>query len=424
MAIVGDMRRYSPSPACFLVCLLCCIAHRGALAAEGLAVDTDARQLLELGQLQFSKQEYEQAAQNFQRSLQVIESRSGPLNLALLEPLSGLAKAYSATRQFESTVSTSQRALAIVRRTAGVNDSRQLPVLEELIEAQGNLGLIDEAIPNLRYRERVSEAVHGEASLEHARELTRIGDWYCRLGDFFAARQRHRSAIEIIESISDFASPALIEPLRAVARCCLTELATEGVESSSGVAQGFRGPVFRTGRLDPTSVTFGKHVQELLRFDGEQAIARAAAIADVPDNTTPEVRLEVYLQAGDWFQLRDQPRTAAEYYKRAYDVSLTLPQDVFEQQQWLEPKSILYPLPPIALRNLLQGEVPGARFVDLAFSVRADGRVRSPEVVLREDVGKTMVDETIASLLVSRYRPRLVDGKPTAADDVRFRQRF
>jgi tetratricopeptide (TPR) repeat protein len=419
------MRHYSLSPALCLVCLLACFAHRGAIAAEGVAeARKEQRELIELGQQQLARQQYEQAIQSFQLSLQGIELRSGRVSLELLEPLNGLAQAYSATGQYEAIVANAQRTLAIVRRTAGVNDDRQLPVLEQLIDALSTLGRGEEALPNLRFRERVSVAAYGLDSIEHARELTRIGDWYCRLGDFFAARQRHRNAIAIIEAGTDINSPALIEPLRAVARCCLTELATEGVESSPGVAQGFRGPVLRSGRMDPDSVTFTKHVQDLLRFDGEQAIARAAQLASQSDNATSELRLDVYLQAADWFQLRDQPRTAAEYYKRAYDVSLTLPKHIYEQQEWLNPKPILYALPPIALRNLLQRDGPGDRYVELAFSVRADGKVRSPEVITREDAGKTIVDETISSLMQARYRPRLVDGKPTPADDVRLKQRF
>jgi tetratricopeptide (TPR) repeat protein len=416
------MRRSLQSPALYLVCLLLCLAQRDAWASADPAADS-ARGLIEVAQLQRSKQELDKAAESFSRAVQVIEARSGPLNLELLEPLAGLAETHVASQQFESAASALQRALAIVRRSAGVNDARQLSLLERLVDAQSRLGRIYESLSHLRYRERVSVAVHGVMSLEHARELTQIGDWYCRLGSFFAARQRHRSAIATIERAVDARSPALIEPLRAVARCCLVELATEGVESSPGVSASFRGPVLRSNRLDPESLTFRKHVLDLLRFDGEQAIARAAALAGDLDTSAAELQLQVYLQAADWFQLRDQPRTAAEYYKRAYDVSLTLPKELYEQQQWLQPKPILYAIPDIALRRRLGGEVLAGRFVEVAFSVRADGRVRSPEVVLRE-AGKTMVDETIAALLAARYRPRLVDGKPIAADDVRWRQQF
>ena len=415
------MRHYFFSPALYIVFLLAGLTQRGVAAETELG---QARELVELGQLQFARREYDQAAQSFNRAVQAFETRAGPLSLELLEPLNGLAQAYVATQQFEPTITTMQRALAIVRRSAGINDVRQLQVLDRLVDAQSRLGRIEEAIPNLRYRERVSAAAHGEDSLEHARELTAIGDWYCRLGDFFAARQRHRNAIAIIESSQAPNSPALIEPLRSVARCCLVELATEGVESSPGLAQSFRGPVLRSSRMDPESTTFRKHVQDLLRFDGEQAVVRAAGLAAISDNASAELQLDVLLQAADWFQLRDQPRTASEYYKRAYDISLTLPKEVYDKQEWLQPKPILYPIPPIALRNLLAGDPPGDRYVEIAFSVRADGKVRSPEVVTREEAGKTMVDETINSLLVSRYRPRLVDGKPTPADDVRLKQKF
>jgi hypothetical protein len=264
--------------------------------------------------------------------------------------------------------------------------------------------------------------VHGELSLQHARELTAIGDWYCRLGSFFAARRPHRSAISSIERSLDARSPALIEPLRAVARCCLLELAAEAVESSPGVAASFRGPVVRTSRLDPENLTFRKHVLDLLRFDAEQAIVRAAELASIPDSTPAQLQMEVYLQAADWFVLRDQPRTASQYYQRAHDVSLALPKEVYEQQQWSQPKPILYAIPHFALRKL-QSSATAQRYIEVIFSVRADGRVRSVEVVARE-AGKSMFDETMAALLTSRYRPRLVDGKPVPGDGVRLKQNF
>src|SRR5262245_17711765 len=110
------MRHSSFSPALCLVCLLACVAYRGAVAAEDAQASQDQRALIELGQQQLARQEYEQAIQSFQRSLQSIESHSGPFSLDLLEPLDGLAKAYSATRQYEAIVGNSVRALAIVRR--------------------------------------------------------------------------------------------------------------------------------------------------------------------------------------------------------------------------------------------------------------------------------------------------------------------
>jgi tetratricopeptide (TPR) repeat protein len=417
------MRRPSFTRALCLLYLLAGVAYRGASAAAGVGESLqDPHELLEQGRQQLGKQEYPEAVASLLRSIQSFETRSGLLSLELIEPLEILVRSYAASRQYEPMASAAQRALAIVRRTAGIYDARQLPFIEHLIDAQSRLGRATAALPSLRYRERVSTAAYGEDSVEHARELIRIGDWYCRLGDFFASRQRHRNAIAIIEAATNNHSPALIEPLRAVARCCLMELALEGVESSSGVAQSFRGAVLRTGRLDPQSVTFTRHVQDVLRFDGEQAIVRAAQITSVPDNALPELQLEVLLQAADWFQLRDQPRAAAEYYKRAYEVSLAVPG--YDQQQWLEPKQLLYAVPPIALRNVLRGGVSGERYVEMGFTVRADGKVRSPEVVTKEDAGKTIIDETTASLLSARYRPRLVEGRPTSADGVRLRQQF
>ena len=63
------------------------------------------------------------------------------------------------------------------------------------------------------------------------------------------------------------------------------------------------------------------------------------------------------------------------------------------------------------------------RYVEVEFTVRADGHVERERVLTRE-AGKSAADETLQALQAARYRPRIVDGKPVDTEGVRHRQTF
>ena len=127
------------------------------------------------------------------------------------------------------------------------------------------------------------------------------------------------------------------------------------------------------------------------------------------------------LQAGDWFQAKDHSRTARRYYASA--------------QRWVQrtagaedplaaPVQVLYPVPTLALRRGPVRESSAAeRYVEIEFTVRADGRIDRERVLTREP-GKSAADETLQSLQVARYRPRMVAGAALDTEGVRFRQAF
>ena len=85
---------------------------------------------------------------------------------------------------------------------------------------------------------------------------------------------------------------------------------------------------------------------------------------------------------------------------------------------------VLYPVPALALRGgpARESSAP-ERYVEIEFTVRADGRVDRERVLIREP-GKSAADETLQALQAARYRPRMVEGTALDTEGVRFRQAF
>jgi tetratricopeptide (TPR) repeat protein len=309
------------------------------------------------------------------------------------------------------------RAVNSLRRSGGLYDTRQYALLNQLAELHSVQGDIDEAFAALSYIERISEHTHGRQSTLHAGTLAGVAGWHCRLGRFESGRQRFRRSIERLRHAG---SEQLIGALLGLARCSFAELASEGVVTSAVSLDYYRGPVLRTNRMSIGSPTFQYRVQKILRPDAEQALRYAAQLAET--GTMPaERRVQVLVQVGDWFQAKDHSRTARRYYASA---QRWVQRTVAADDPFAAPVQVLYPVPPRALHTGPLREPSAAqRYVEVEFTVRADGRIDRERVVTR-DPGKSAADETLQALQAARYRPRMVEGAALDTEGVRFRQAF
>jgi tetratricopeptide (TPR) repeat protein len=391
-----------------------------ALLGALLACDSAwcAEEGVERARAAYSAGDYATAKDLYTRAIHAAEARHGPTDIAIVEPLVGLADTLTASGQPSAAIEPLTRAVAIVRRAAGLYDERQYALLSQLTDLHSLTGDVAAAATALLNMERVSERAYGRESLQHALSLARIAAWQCRLGRFDSGRERFRRSIARLRAPTH--EEQLIDALLGLARCSFDELAAEGIATSAGSLDTYRGPVMRTNRMSAGSPAFQLRVTKILRVDGEQALRRAAQLAETAP-LPPERRVAVLLQVGDWFQAKDHSRTARKYYASA--------------QRWLRrttslddplavPVQVLYPVPPMALRNQLARETRAAEhYVEIEFTVRADGQVDSERVIIREP-GKSAADETLLALKAARFRPRMVGGTPLGTQGVRFRQDF
>lgn len=320
----------------------------------------------------------------------------------------------------EAVIEPARRALSIIRSRSGLYAAEQRPLLETLIEAQSQLGRIKQASSDLRWLERVNAASRSSDPIRYARELTRAGDWHCRLGDFFSGRARHRLAIEAARNLGIDAE--LVSAQLGLGRCALHEYSARGMRTVGGVFEEYRGTIRDSALAGSDQAVSRGGGGRGLRTEAEYAVREAARLASSSQTLTVQARAEALLFAGDWFQVKGFARTARNYYAAAAQLRGSVG-DAPLGDQLDTPVRVLYAIPPLALRaHRAKRATPSERFVVVEFTVRADGSVEAPRV-LERNVTKSMLDETLDSLRAARYRPRVVDGQPVESRIV-MRQSF
>lgn len=323
--------------------------------------------------------------------------------------LTELADAQWREGKHADAIGSLQRAVLIVRRAAGLYDERQRALLLRLVDWRSDAGDLEGAADALQYLERLSaDDAPGGARAE---ALTVIAEWRCRIGRFEEGRDAWRSALEELGPRAD--SEQLVRALLAAPACCLNELAAAGIAATPGMLEHYRGALDRSPRVATASPAFRFHALRLLRMEAERALVRAVQVAEHAH--APQERLAVLLLAGDWFQMKDQPRAARRYYQRAEAIARTFGPD----HALSRPVLLFYPRPS---RHGSESNA-AARSVEIELTVRADGRGDGERAVNRE-AGKTAVDETLLALHAARFRPRMVDGQPVETQRVRHREIF
>jgi tetratricopeptide (TPR) repeat protein len=434
---IAAANRAGPRLRCYSHCMRICPAGRlmrsrvVALIALLVAMEIDwshaavvgaieeAQVLTQAGRTQLTRRNFTAAQTNFARAVELVEAQSGPGSLQLVEPLIGLADTLIAAERPKAAVEPLRRAVASVRRSAGLYDLRQYDLLLQLVDLQSRMSDTASAADDLSYMARVSESAHGKQSAQHGRALAQIGDWQCRIGQFTAGRASCRQAVKVLEAHGN--GPELIEALLGLAQCSLQQFSAEGIATTPDSLERYRGPIARSGRLDPDSPAFSLHIGKFMRAEGQGALRRAVRLIDtLPQETQLQIR--VLLQAGDWFLIKGHTRAAQGYYARAE--ALLAKSEAGPDRPLSAPLQILYPVPARALRNR---DLPAAavteRFIELEFTVRANGEIERARVVGR-DLGIAATNETRAALHAARFRPRIVNGKPVDTEGVRLRQVF
>jgi hypothetical protein len=186
------------------------------------------------------------------------------------------------------------------------------------------------------------------------------------------------------------------------------------------VFERYRGRIQFEGRRSPEHALFRLHILQAFRSDGENALRDALELVR-RDGVDPRRRLEIVLQAGDWYLVGDYGQTARKYYREAYSLQQ---QYRFPDIDLARPQQLIYAVPWIELRarGTRSSAAPDA-FAEFEFAVRPDGRLAKPKVVMRQ-ASRGQVSGTLMSLEGAIYRPSLVDGRPVKLDGVRFRQEF
>lgn len=377
--------------------------------------------LMNLATTQFQAGDYAGAEASYLRVIELIERTGRRLPPRLVRATAGLATSYHAAKRHDLAAERFEQAIALSRRTQGLFDEEQLPLLEKQAESLGALDRMTEALRARRYALRIVEHKHGAGSLRFAQELESIGRWYARGGAYDASRQSLRRAIGIIEAAEGEESRSLVGPLTAIAENARRRLLdpAQQDEMSGDVER-------RTLFHDPAVQMPAAFAPSTFLAEGQQALERAVRIASTGADPAPVQVADTHTQFGDWLQWRDRDEQALHHYQQAWRAArgVQVAGKPLVDALFGQPVLVHYALPESwdRYRKRPATEVE-LRYVEVELEVTAQGRAQDPKVV--SDAGDPrLAEQALRAAATARYRPRMVDGQPVASTGVRFVQPF
>lgn len=361
------------------------------------------------------------AEASYLRVIGLVEASGRLTTPRLARAEAGLAATYYAGRRYDLAAEHFDRAVMLSRRSEGLFNEAQLPLLQKYADSLTEVGRLNDALKVQRYSLRVVERKYGAAGVRYAAQLESVGRWYARIGSYDASRAALRRAIEIVETANGVNAPELIGPLTALADCDRRQLLDSSQRDLSS-ADDMRRSMFH----DPMAPLGPSLSATTISSEGQKALERAVAIASSRPDPSPVQLANVRTQLGDWFQSQKQFDRALPQYQLAWQLATgqTVDGKPLAEQLFGRPVLLHYE-PPINWDRHF-GKPPGEAMVRTAaveFTVSAQGRVIDPKAVADGGDPKLGV-LTEKAAQSARYRPRMDKGLPAETPGVRIDQPY
>jgi tetratricopeptide (TPR) repeat protein len=361
------------------------------------------------------------AEASYLRVIGLVEASGRLTTPRLARAEAGLAATYYAGRRYDLAAEHFDRAVMLSRRSEGLFNEAQLPLLEKYANSLTEIGRLNDALKVQRYSLRVVERKHGATGVRYAAQLESVGRWYARIGSYDASRAALRRAIDIVETASGVNAPELIGPLTALADCDRRQL-LDSSQRDLASADDMRRSMFH----DPMAPIGPVLSASTISSEGQKALERAVAIASSRPDPSPVQLADVRTQLGDWFQSQMQFDRALPHYQLAWQSATgqAVGGKPLAEQLFGRPVLLHYEPPLIWDRHF--GKPPGEAVVRTAaveFTVSAQGRVVDPKAVADGGDPKlgALTEKAAQSAL---YRPRFEKGLPAETPGVRIDQPF
>jgi len=376
---------------------------------------------MNLAVAQYLAGDYVGAEASYLKVIELVEASGRLTNPRLARAQAGLATTYYAGKRYDLAVAHFDRAVALSRRSEGLFNEAQLPLLEKYADSLTEVGRTEDALKVQRYALRVVERKHGAKSVPYASQLEAIGRWYAQVRAYEASRATIRGAIGILEDLKGDDAVELIGPLTALADCNRRQLLDPRDEELTS-ADDQRRAMFH----DPMAPVGPALASNSIASEGQKALERAVAIASSRPETAPAQVADVRTQLGDWYQARQQFDKALPAYQQAWQAAVgqTLDGKPLTERLFGRPV-LLYYVPPDAWdRNARRSaDEIAVQTVAVELTVTSQGRVSAAQVVADGGDPK-FAAQTAKAAQAARYRPRFEQGQPVETTGVKLEQPF
>ena len=375
---------------------------------------------MRLALAQFRAGDYVAAESSYLRVVDMIDASGRRTNPRLAHAYAGLAATYYAARRYDLAAGSYGRAIALLRRSEGLYDEDQLPLLDKQADSLTLVNRSDEALRAHLYALRVVARNDGKASLPYASQLVSLGRWYTRVGAYEQSRGALRDAADVVMGIGGPQTLDLVGPLTAYADNARRWLMDPSLDELAAIDEQRRAMFHDTAMPPPPSLS-----PTTIASEGQKALERAAAIVAAHPDASPALLAGVKVQLGDWYQVRQQPERALSNYRLAWQSAGTAADAGSLRESLFGTPVLLQYDAPVTWNRLATrpAEEVELRVVEVELTVTAQGRPKDARVV-GVDVEQRLANQALRAVASAIYRPRLADGEPVTAAGVRFSQPF
>jgi len=334
--------------------------------------------LAALGLIQGELRQTERAVDNLVDAIGLVETAEGEYSPTLIEYYHGLGRTYIKGGRYEQAIVTLEEAQHISQRHLGLFNVEQAPLLDDITTAY--LGLGDTTAAQNMQIERLDNAVRrfGTGDPRVIPYRYTLAKYYERSRLPESAREQYQEVLETQETQLGSSDPTLLAPLRwLVAIDLLVDQAA----------------------------------------DTEQRDRLAALLEQNQDASPVERGLSLAL-LGDWATVAGDAPAARSYYQQAWS-TLDASPDLDVAALFGKPAMLDFvaPLSPVdraeRRRPYIWAEVV------LEFNVSAEGLPSDVRVITRDPRTTSLLARYSRRMRETHFRPRLVDGEPTATTNVR-----
>jgi tetratricopeptide (TPR) repeat protein len=368
-----------------------------------------------LGATQYQLNDYPAAEISYRKSLALLEANQGISSKRLITPLAGLGAVYAALDQHALAVQQFDRALAVSRRSDGLFNLAQLPLIEKAADSRFALGDYGGVERDRLYALRIAEQHYGYDDPRTIPATMELATFYESLKQYVAARGLYLRVRDIGMKESGGFNPLVIKSLIGIGRTHRLQytMEPESLDSQQPardeVTGEIVGRVYRESRVPPPAADRAglKSI--------EQALELLRAARDPPRPLLAEALLEL----GDWYQATSRATTATLYYAEASTI-FAADMDSGMGNPLLAPRMVFYRPPLASTRGI--GNVTGTVVVhetEFSFSVGETGDTRNVTVV-KTGMSDSQLAQSRRALERAVYSPRFENGKPVATEGVQF----
>ncbi len=361
--------------------------------------------VINLATAQLRNGDLREAEANYQAGISLLELREGYLSPRLANPLVGLGETYMRSEQYVLATEVYARALRVNHVNEGFYNLQQMAIRDGLTE--GYLGQQDLEKANFHQEAEVyiQQRKLGKDNPEFVAALNKLGRWYDRTSQTEAARLAYQNAARVVEKASGDNSPALVDPLLAIAE------------------------TYRQQALLPPDPESTQSAETLLPMSS-MMLRKALAIVQQQEPPDPVQRAGILVRLGDLYMMWDKRNTASDRYVEAWQALSADPAlATWRDEYFSQPVRIMGPVPPAIYPppNRKSAPVqtkdlePGV--VVIRYGVNQLGRV-TDATVIEADPENLLEERVTRAASFALFRPRYVDGAPVDTSGLILRHEF